>query len=202
MTNVAQVWDEALPEIMKGVTGVGVWTALKAAKPIVFEEGVFVLGLDSHESELAGHLRLPHSRQTVETVTARHLNSRVTLRIINGTTLHDWQTEKKRDEEKRKLQEQAVARQRAEIAAGKSWDTVYEQLSREYAALPNRSLPQNRARFFMQAVQIVADALLETPITDDLAERQYARCLERISQYCEIPSVFVALKVLEKSFEG
>ena len=63
-------------------------------------------------------------------------------------------------------------------------------------------MPQNRAKFFLEAVEIIAEALQEAPITDDMAERNYARCLERVAQYTELPSVLVALKVLEKSFSG
>ena len=39
-------------------------------------------------------------------------------------------------------------------------------------------------------------------MADDFAERQYARCLERISQYTELPSTLVAVKVLERTFQG
>ena len=202
MVDVQAVWGEALPEIMKSVTGVGVWTALKTARPVIFEDGTFVLGLDAMDSELAGHLRLPAPRRAVEDAMARQFNGRVSLRIINGTTVADWQTEKKRDEEKRKLQEQALARQRAEVQGGKTWETVYEQLARLHANTANRSLPQNKAKYFLEAVEIVANALLETPVTDEIAERNYARCVERVAHYCELPSTFVALKVMEKSFSG
>lgn len=199
---IREVWQEALPDVMKQVTGVGVWAALRAATPIAFEEGVFVVGLDGSNSDLAGHLRLAQPKRVIEETMGRFLNEKVTCRVIPGTLYSDWETEKRRDVEKRRLQEQAFNRQKAEIASGKSWDKVYEQLSRSYAALPNRSLPQNRAKFFLEAVEIVADALVDTPINDDMAERNYARCLERIAQYTELPSALVATKVLEKTFGG
>ena len=110
--------------------------------------------------------------------------------------------EKVRDAEKRRLLEQALARERAQVAAGASWEGVYEQLSRRYAETPNRSLPQYRAKYFLDAVNLIVEALQNTPINDELAERNYARCLERVSQYSEIPSALVAVKVLEKSFSG
>lgn len=202
MPNIAEVWKEALPEVMQNVTGRGVWTALKVTVPIAYEDKNLILGLPSNETELAGHLRLPQTRRAVEEAMAGHLNERVTLRVISGTTEEDWETEKKRDIERKKLQDQAIARQKKEVAAGKSWESVYEQLSRAYAGLTNRSLPQVRAKFFLEAVEIVANALIETPITDDLAERNYARCLERVAQYSELPSTFVAMKVMEKAFQG
>ncbi len=202
MAAVAEVWKEALPEVMRSVNGVGVWTALRSGVAIAVEEGTFVLGLPGADTELAGHLRLPQTRRAVEETLGRHLNQKITLRVISGTTEQDWETEKRRDAEKRRLQEQALARQRAEIAAGRTWEGTYEQLSRLFAETPNRSLPQNRARYLMQAIDIVAEALVEIPINDDMAERNYARCLERVAQYTELPSTLVALKVLERTFAG
>jgi hypothetical protein len=202
MAAIVEAWKETLPEIMNRVTGVGVWTALKSSVPVALEEDMFVLGLPSHDSELIGHLKLPQVRSAVESLIGQKMATRVNLVVINGTTEADWITEKKRQLERRKLQDQALARQKAEIAAGQSWDTVYDQLSRAWAALSNRSLPQNRARFYNEATEIVANALLETPINDDLAERNFARCIERIAQYTEVPSTIVAAKVLERSFQG
>lgn len=202
MAALAQAWSETLPEIMNRVTGVGVWTALKSSVPVALEDDSLVLGVPSSDSELIGHLKLPQVRNAVESLMGHRLNMRVNLVVINGTAESDWETEKRRQLERRKLQDQALARQKAEVAAGKSWDTVYDQLSRAYSALPNRSLPQNRAKYFNEAVEIVAQSLLDTPINDDLAERNYARCLERIAQYTELPSTFVALRVLDRSFTG
>lgn len=202
MPTIAEVWKEALPEVMNSVTGVGVWTALKVSVPVALEDNNIVLGLPSNDTELAGHLRLPQTRRAIETTLERKLNEKVTLRIISGTSIQDWETEKRRDIERRKLQDQAIERQKREIAAGRSWESLYDQLSRQYSSLNNRSLPQVRAKFFLDAVEIIANALIETPITDELAERNYARCLERIAQYAELPSTFVAMKVMEKAFQG
>ena len=184
------------------MTGVGVWTALNASVPLTIEDNTLVLGLPHAGNDLAGHLRLAQTRKLIETEVGRHFNQSLTLRVIEGTTLEDWATEKVRDAEKRKLNEQAMARARAATQAGTSWEGVYETLSRKFAETPNRSLPQNRARFYMEAVDIVATALRDTPITDDLAERNFARCIERVSQYAEVPSTLVAALVLQRSFEG
>lgn len=202
MPALGEAWTEALPDIRKGVTGVGVWAALNTVRPVAIEDGVLVLGLPHESTELAGHLRLPQTRKLVESEMGRLLGSELTLRIIEGTTEADWETEKRRDAEKRRLQEQALQRARAQVAAGTSWEGVYEKLSRLFAETPNRSLPQNRARFFVEAISIVAEALRETPVTDDLAERNFARCIERVAQYSEVPSTLVAVRVLEKTFEG
>jgi hypothetical protein len=201
MPELADVWKAALPEIRDAVTGVGVWTALNAARAIALEDGVLVLGVPHSENELAGHLRLPAARKAIEDVMARELHAPVAVRVIQGTDVEDWDVAKESDAVKRRLAEQANERARAELHARGSWEALYEKLSRKFAETPNRSLPQNRAKFFLEAVDIVSDALIETPITDDMAERNFARCIERISQYCEIPSALVATKVLEKAFQ-
>jgi hypothetical protein len=202
MVDAASLWNDSVDEVRRAVTGVGVWTALKLAVPIAYENGTFILGLPQADSELAGHLRVPHTKRQIENALALQLNERVELRIIHGTRTEDWDLEKRRDLEKRKLQEQALDKARKEATAAKSWEGIYEQLSRAYAATPSRSLPQNRAKFFLEAVNLVAEALVETPITDDMAERNYARCLERIASYSDLPSTFVAVKVLERTFGG
>jgi hypothetical protein len=202
MPDLAEVWNEVLPDIRKGVTGVGVWAALNAAKPVAIEGNTLILGLPAKETELAGHLRLAQTRRLIETEVGRAWGANLTLRVIEGTSLDDWETEKRRDEEKRRLQEQALKRAKESVQAGSSWESIYDQLSRQFAATPNRSLPQNRAKFFIEAVNLVARALQETPITDDMAERNFARCIERISQYSEVPSTLVAVRVLEATFQG
>lgn len=198
MSDVTQVWNDALPEVRNGVTGVGVWAALNTSRPVTLEDEVFVLGVPHEESDLAGHLKLPATKLLIEKAMSARLGKDVRLRVINGTSMTDWETEKRRDQEARRLQEQAISRQMAEIQARTSWETIYEQLTRKYAAVPNKSLPQNRAAFFLEAVDLIVEARKTMSIADDLAERNYARCLERVSQYSEVPSVLVALAVAEK----
>jgi len=202
MPDLDTVWSEVLPDIRRGVTGVGVWSALNASRPVTVEDGMLVLGLPFESAELAGHLRLPLTRKLIEDTLSEALEQKLTLRVIDGTSSDDWATEKRRDSERRKLEEQALERARTKVKASSSWDAIYDQLSRKYAETPARSLPQNRARFLLWAIEVVATALQETPVTDELAERNFARCLERIAQYAEIPSTMVAVAVLEKSFQG
>jgi hypothetical protein len=110
----------------------------------------------------------------------------------------EWETTKRRDEEARRLQDQAVARARAQSSAWTNWEGVYEQLGRLFASTPNKSLPQNRAKFYREALKVMLDAKRNQPGGDELSERNFARCIERVSQYSEIPSAVVAMHVLEQ----
>jgi hypothetical protein len=201
MPEIAEIWKEVLPSVLNAVTGRGVWAALNACKPVAIEENQFVIGIDPRDTELAGHLRIPSTKTLIEQSLAKTMGKPMTLRVIDGTTSADWETVKRRDAEGRRMQEAAMAKAKAAVDSRNNWDTVYEQLSRIYAATPNKSLPQNRAKFYNEALNVLVEARKAQPNQDDLTERNFARCLERLSQYSEIPSAIVAMHVLQRAGE-
>lgn len=201
MPDVAEIWAKVLPTVKQGVTGVGVWTALNSCKPIVQENNMFVVGVPHEESELGGHLKLASTKRLIEQVLSQEIKEPIQFRVIEGITLHDWDVEKRRDAEKQRLNDQSMAKLRLELQARSSWDQVYEQLSRKYAAVANKSLPQNRARFFEEGVELVVEARKNQDQFDDQQERNFARCLERLAQYSEMPSAIVAREVLLRAGE-
>ncbi len=200
MVDVTAVWNDALPKIREAVSGVGVWAALNAATPITFENGEFVIGLPPEESQLAGHLRVANTRRTLDVMISRALETQATVRIINGSSAREWEMEKRRDEERRRLQEAALTRERARIKSTSSWEELYVQLGRSFSQMQNRTLPQNRAQYLIDSINLLADALAETPVTDDASERSYARCIERVAQQADVPSTYVAHRVLDRAF--
>ncbi len=201
MADLAQTWSSALPEVRNGVTGVGVWTALNSCVPVVLENGTLVIGLPHEATELAGHLKLANTKALIERVMSAKLGETVTLRVIEGITPQDWETIKRRDVESQKLQDLALARAKAEMEARSSWETVYEQIGRKYAAISNKSMPQSRAMFYREALEIVVQARKSQNHHDELSERNFARCIERVSQFSEVPSVLVALDVMSMTGE-
>ena len=132
---------------------------------------------------------------------ASKLGIPIIARIIDGVTVADWEMAKRKDVEVRRLQQQAIDRAKAEMKSETSWESVYEGLTRKNAGILNKSLPQNRAKFYIEAVELVEEALRTSPITSELDERNFARVLERVAQYADVPSVLVAQAVLEKAVE-
>lgn len=181
-----------MPQIKNVVTGVGLWTALNQSKAIAYENQQFVLGVPHETSDLAGHLRMQSTRTLIERAMSEKFGETVTLRVIEGVLVADWEIVKKKDEEARRLQEAALQKVRAEVAARSSWEGIYEQLSRIWAGMGNKSLPQNRAKFLNEALAHLHEALKDHPVQDDLNERNFARCIERVAQYTEVPSAMVA----------
>jgi hypothetical protein len=201
MAELAEVWKQALPEIKNSVTGVGVWTALNHAKPLALEEGLLYLGMPMNMSELSGHLRMPQTKRLIEVVMGRVLSQQLSVRVIDGDSAEDLDRVRRKEVEARRLQDQAMAKMKAEIESRSNWDGVYEQLSRRYAAVTNRSLPQNRARFYEEALELIAETRKSQTNWDDLGERNFARCIERIAQYSDVPSTIVAIQVLQRAGE-
>ena len=201
MAEVVEIWEKVIPTVRAGVTGIGVWTALKTAVPIIYEDDVFVLGVPHESAELGGHLRMAMTSRLIEMTVSQTLGKPTKLRIIDGIEANDWEVTKRRDIERRRMQDAEMVKMKAELNTRNSWESIYEKLSREFAAVPNRSLPQNRARFFEAAVSIVAEARKDQTVSDDSNERNFARCIERISQYTEIASSYVAYEVLKRSGE-
>ena len=201
MAEVADVWKAALPEIKNSVTGVGVWTALNQARALGLQDGTLFLGMPMGMNELAGHLRMSAHKRIIEQIIGKHSGQQVTVRIIDGTSQEDLERALRKDAEARRLQDQAMAKMRAELEARTSWDGVYEQLSRRFAAVTNRSLPQNRARFYEEAIELVAETRKSQANWDELGERNFARCIERIAQYSDVQSTIVARHVLKRAGE-
>jgi len=201
MADVVEIWKQTLPTAIQSVTGRGVWAALNAARPIAYEDGVLVIGLPYGDNELSGHLKVQSTQRLIESTASRAVGSPVRLRVIEGTTLEDYEIAKRRDAERRRLQEAEMAKLRVEMQARTSWDSIYDQLSRRYAAVPNKSLPQNRARFYEEGVELLAEARKGMTNFDDASERNYGRCLERLAQYTEIPSSLVATEVMRRAGE-
>ena len=202
MAEAAEIWSKTLPQVKEAVTGVGVWAALNAVTPVTLEDNVLVLGLPHDVSDLSGHLKMPQTKRLLELISTEQAGRTLSVRVIEGTSEDDWQNLKRRDAEKQRLEGIQRQRMRAEMEAKTSWEGVYDQLSRRYAAVSNKSLPQNRARFYAEAIELIAEARTAMAATfDDLAERNFARCIERVAQYSEVPSTLVAQSVLGRAGE-
>ena len=201
MPELTEIWKDLLPKFRDAVTGVGVWTALNASRPVAYEDGVLVIGVPHEDAELAGHLKVITTRRILETYASKALGQTIQVKIIDGVSQADWDAQKRRDAEGRRLQELNMNKMRAEMSARSNWESVYDQLGRQFAAMANKSLPQNRARFYAGAVELVAETRQGQESWDELGERNFARCLERLAQYAEIPSAIVAGDVLKRAGE-
>lgn len=191
-------WNACLEPIKKQVTGTGVWNALNIAIPIAFEEdGTFVLGVTEKESESRGHLALANTRRVMEQELEKKLGKKVEVVVIDGITINHWESLKRRREEFLRMESEAAAKAKEKSGKVSAWETIYDQMGREFGALENKALPQVRGRFMLWCVDLVAAHLHGSQHTDD-DERNFSRCVDRIAAYADANQTYIAAMILER----
>ncbi|MCH8273745.1 MAG: hypothetical protein IH851_03060 [Armatimonadetes bacterium] len=196
--DIYDAWNESLEDIKKRVTGTGTWNALNIAVPVAFEDGVYVLGFPQKEAPQMGHLRMAGTQRVIEKELEKRFGAEVRLQLLEGITIKEWNAHKRRRAETDRLGDEAAARDALRAKAAASWDTVFEKISHEYGATENKAMPQSKARLLERCVDLCAEAVTGRDM-DDAGERNFARCLDRIATYCEVPSAIVARLVLERA---
>ena len=191
-------WNASLEDIKKQVTGVGVWTALNVAIPIAFEEdGTFVLGVTEKESESRGHLALANTRRVMEIELEKRVGKKVEVVVIDGITINHWESLKRRREDFKRLETEAAIRAKEKAGKSTAWDTIYDQMGREFGELQHKAMPQVRARFMLWCVDLVAAHLHGTAHSED-DERNFSRCVDRIAAYADANQTYIAAMILER----
>ena len=191
-------WNSSLEDIKKQVTGVGVWTALNVAIPIAFEEdGTFVLGVTEKESESRGHLALANTRRVMEIELEKRVGKKVEVVVIDGITINHWESLKRRREDFKRLETKAAVRAKEKAGKSTAWDTIYDQMGREFGELQHKAMPQVRARFMLWCVDLVAAHLHGTAHSED-DERNFSRCVDRIAAYADANQTYIAAMILER----
>lgn len=191
-------WNSSVEQIKKQVTGTGVWNALNIAIPIAFEEdGTFVLGVAEKEAESRGHLTLANVRRVMEQELEKKLGKKVEVVVIDGITINHWESLKRRREEFLRMEAEAAAKAKEKAGKVSAWDTIYEQMGREFGALEHKALPQVRARFMLWCVDLVAAHLHGTTHSED-DERNFSRCVDRIAAYADANHTYIAAMILER----
>ena len=191
-------WNASLEDIKKQVTGVGVWTALNVAIPIAFEEdGTFVLGVTEKESESRGHLALANTRRVMEQELEKRVGKKVEVVVIDGITINHWESLKRRREDFKRLETEAAIRAKEKAGKSTAWDTIYDQMGREFGELQHKAMPQVRARFMLWCVDLVAAHLHGTAHSED-DERNFSRCVDRIAAYADANQTYIAAMILER----
>jgi hypothetical protein len=190
------VWSNVRERVKERVTGRSLYQALDLLTPIVMEGETLVLGMPSEHALLASHLNAPTVRRWMELFLEEAYGFRPQIVIIEGTTLQDWHLYQRKQAERQRLTETTMRKQAQETRAYTSWEGVYEQVGRTFAATPSRSLATSRARYLQEALQIVREAMQHLPLEDEMDERQLNRIIERIATNIDAPAALVAWLLL------
>jgi hypothetical protein len=195
--NAQAMWAEVVERVKDRTISPSLWRALERATGVTIEDNWLVVGFASADIPQRGHLASGEHRNTIDKVIIEVARRPLTLRLIEGTTLADWENAKKREAVANANREAAQRKKLEEVSAGRSWEVVLEQVSRQYARIPMRQLPQVRAKYVTDAVKIMSDFVdnmfPDGAKMDELAERSLARLIEKVATLVEVPATEVAI---------
>jgi curved DNA-binding protein CbpA len=199
-----KIWREATDVVLIRADRFGPLNqAMQAAIPITLDEDMMVLAMPGSERHLSGHMDTAANRNSIINALELVAGSRLDFRIIDGSTVDDWEAIKKG--EARARESAARSRKRGAPAAGAAarpgagpWDEVTQRIHRQYQQIERRQYPQAKARYLRQALSWIAQAddnlRYEGDVDEDTHERGLARALERLGAVLDLPPVFVALQ--------
>ena len=198
-------WGRVVDSVKQTVMSPTLWRALERVVPITQDGDVFVIGMATVDGQMAGQVNSQENRLAIEnalrTLTGK---STMTLRVIDGTDLSDWEAAKRRDAVAATQRAQKMEQRQAVDSAFSSWDDIYDQVSRLWAGWEFRALTTGRARYIERSLDIVEKALpglYPTYRTNlvDLSERGLSRVLERIAnQAGSVDPILVATLLLQR----
>jgi hypothetical protein len=198
--DVRQLWTYVTQQVKNEIVMPSLWRALEAAVPITVDGEELVIGFGGSGGEHVGQLLSNQNRLKIEAILANATRLRLRIRVIEGSTMADWQQAKQSDAEASRMQAQNIKKHQETVAAGTTWDAVGEQVVRKFGSMPNRSLTGVQGRFLIEAVAILAEGygrlMPEEPSEQD--ERAYGRTLERVAERSGVPGAMIAYLVLQK----
>lgn len=205
--DIKATWGRVVEQVKKEVIAPGLWRALEKTVPVVWEGSNFVIGLSPMDGQMAGQLNTGEYRGAIERTLRRVAgNNDLVFRMIEGTTLSDWEYTKARDAAAVSQRQQTAQKRYVEAGAFASWDEIYEQVSRLWANFEYRSLSSGKGRFLDQALGLCIkgmESLMPADgTTNEQIERGLSRVLERIGGITNSDPAVLAYLLSERRRKG
>jgi hypothetical protein len=191
---VPKLWHDVTNLVKQRLVLPALWRAMEEAQALTVDEDRLILGFPARAAHGAGLLMDTKNfnviEQAIEEVAGRPLR----LKIIQGETLQDWQEQKQREAEAAAFTRTMQEKRRREAGVEQSWEAISERLTRRYAELPLRGLPQTQAAFLEEALDLLAQAMgrlmPESPSETD--QRGLARVIDKVADRCSVPAPMIA----------
>lgn len=197
------LWGRTVEEVKRSVTSTTTYRALEKTVPVAWEESFFVIGFSGTDGQLGAQLNTGEYRMIIERALRKQSGDlALKFRLVDGSTYEEWEHTKQRDVVANTSRQQVMEKRSVEAKAATSWDEVYEQISRLWAASEFRALPTGRARYLDNALGITAKAM-ETiyPVggkADEGAERGLSRIVERIASMTSSDAAVIAYLLFDR----
>ena len=196
-TSVLEIWAKTVDQIKLKINNISFWEALEHTVPIALEGDVLVIGLPPTAGSDAGHFARAEHRNAIDTAISQFAGRKISFRLIDGHTPADWEATKVRDQRAAALREDTYEKRDVESAQTQNWDVLYEYAARAYSSVQFRQLPQGKARYLTDMLYVMSDAVTQLSLdpTDELANRQLARTIDRVAHNADVPPTLVALEL-------
>jgi hypothetical protein len=191
------LWANCVERLKDRINNRSFWEALEACRPITVENDFLIIGLEAENYNRASHLQQVSNMHVINETVQEFFNRPLQVRIIEGSTLQDWELTKERDARVEAMKQSTVTRQIKQDAELTGWDGLYEYIARLYMQTPLRALPQGKARYANDALYTLAEAMdtLYPESPEEVVERSLARILERIANTADIPATVLAFEL-------
>jgi hypothetical protein len=197
------VWARAAERAKHLSISTRLYRALEKAVPVAWENGVFVVGFQAIDGQMAGVLNTGEHQMTVERALREVTeDASLRLRVIEGNTHADWEHTKERDAAAQANRQQAVQKRAVESGTFNSWDDIYDRVTRLWSTAEYRNLSTGRGRYLDSALDIVAGAMdtlypAEGKV-DEPTERGLSRVIERVASMSSSDPALVAYLLLQR----
>jgi len=194
------IWLEAVERVKDRTLAPTLWRALEMGSGVTVDGDFFVVGFPPTDSPMSGYLSSSEHRVIIERVLTELLEKPTRLKIIEGTTAADYDAYKKREAVAEDTRRTAQERKQVERAVERQWEVVAEKCGRIYANTPLRQLPHIRARFLLDAVQMVCDEMDRIHPDgkiDEIGHRALARVVDRVATLADVPSAVVGAELVK-----
>ena len=197
-TDIAKIWDKVVDQVKMKVIHPTLWKALEVGVPIVIEGGNFVVGFAPGSYHMSGHLTISEHRNAIEIALKEFTGKSLNLCVIEGDSLQDWQGVKDKDQRVQAIKDERYQKGQDAAVVMKAWENLFENVGRRYAAMQLRGLPQNRAKYIVEMLKRISDAIdeLMPDKPDELSERSLGRVIERVGTITETPASMIALELM------
>jgi len=200
-----QIWLQAAERVKDRVIAPTLYRALEVAVGITVDGDEFILGFANQDIPMAGHLRSAQHRAIIDQCVSEVFKQKVRVRIIEGTTLEDYEHYKQQVQARAATQTTVSAQRERERQVLMAWDEVAEQITRTYAKLHLRNLPQARAEFMWAAFKTINEAVDRMGYnenSEEIQKRAVARVFEKFATVVEVPSTMLAFQFFLLRKEG
>jgi len=200
-----QIWLQAAEKVKDRVIAPTLYRALELGVGLTIEGDHFILGFSNADYPMSGHLRSSQHQPVIEQCISEVLGRKVRLRVVEGTTLADYENWKKLKATADAVRGTISDRRQKERQIEQAWDEVAEKITRGYAKLPLRQLSQTKGLFIRDALKYINQAVEQfgyTPQSDEMHKRALSRVFEKLANVVEVPPAMLAYEFFKLRDEG